>query len=96
MTTKAAAELQIGDVFSREGRLDVQYRVCGVQLVPVYGFYGNVFDTIQVTVDYHHTGRITNVNLSPDEQVWLVPREDVARRGPPTLRDRWGRRRRTS
>ena len=96
MATKAAAELSVGDVFCRDGRPDVQYRVRAVQAVPIYGFYGNLFDTIEVTVDYQLSGRVTNVNLSPDEQVVLVPPDEVARPAGSDGRLRWSRRRRTS
>ncbi len=96
MTSKTAAQLQAGDVFCREGRPDVQYRVRAVQSVPIYGFFGNLFDTVQVTVDYHLTGRVTNINLSPEEQVWLVPAEEVARPPTPSSRLKWSRRRKTS
>ncbi len=78
MTTKTAAELQVGDVFCREGRPEIPYRVRAVQAVPVYGFFGNIFDTVQVTVDHHLTGRVTHINLSPDENVLLLPPEEFA------------------
>ena len=95
MTTKTAAELSVGDVFCRDGRPDAHYRVRAVQSVPIYGFYGNVFDTIQVTVDHHLTGRITNINLSPDEQVSLVPASEIAAPATSSPWSKWSRRRRT-
>ncbi len=95
MTTKTAAELVVGDVFRREGRPNSQYRVRGIQSVPIYGFFGNLYDTIQVTVDHHLTGRV-DLNLSPDEVVHLVPPEEVAAPTAPTSRPGWIRRRRSS
>ena len=95
MTSKTAAELQAGDVFCREGRPEVQYRVRAVQSVPIYGFFGNLFDTVQVTVDYHLTGRVTNINLSPEEEVRLVPADEVVGSRASTSRLKWSRRRKT-
>ena len=96
MTTKTAAELEVGDVFCRDGRPDAPYRVRAVQAVPIYGFFGNLFDTIQVTVDYHLTGRVTHINLSPDEVVSLVPAEEAVVRHASNARAWWARRRKTS
>ena len=91
MATKTAAELAVGDVFCREGRPDAPYRVRAVKAVPIYGFFGNVFDTIQVTVDHHLTGRVTDINLSPDERVELLPATDGGGPVPSTSRLRWSR-----
>ena len=79
MTSKTAAELQVGDVVCREGRPETPYRVRAVQAVPIYGFYGNIFDTVQVTVDHRPTGRVTHINLSPDEKVLLLAADEFAR-----------------
>jgi hypothetical protein len=95
MTSKSAAELQVGDVFCREGRPETPYRVRAVQAVPIYGFYGNIFDTVQVTVDHHMTGRVTHINLSPDEQVSLLPAGEFALRSASSARPSRFRRRRT-
>jgi hypothetical protein len=95
VSTKTAAELVVGDVFRRDGRPNSQYRVLAVQSVPIYGFFGNLYDTIQVTVDHHLTGRV-DLNLSPDEVVQLVPPDEVAARAAPSARPGWIRRRRSS
>ena len=93
MTSKTAAELQAGDVFCREGRPDARYRVRSVQAVPIYGWYGNVFDTIQVTVEHHLTG-LAHISLSPDELVSVLPAEDFSVSYPSAQKPGWFRRRR--
>ncbi len=95
MPTKTAAELVVGDVFRRDGRPDAQYRVRAVQAVPIHGFFGNLYETVQVTVDHHLTGRV-DLHLSPDEVVHLVPPEEIVTPAPPTTRSGWIRRRRSS
>jgi hypothetical protein len=92
MTPTTASELKVGDVFFREGRPDTHYRVLAVQWVPIYGFFGNLYETVQVTVDHPLTGR-ANVNLSPDEPVTLVVEEAPPASVPSNPRSRWPRRR---
>jgi hypothetical protein len=93
MTPATVSELKVGDVFCREGRLDTPYRVLALRFVPIYGFFGNLYDTIEVTVEHRLTGR-ASMNLSPDESVWLVdPADEAAAPARPAARSRWMRRR---
>ncbi len=47
MTPTTAAELKAGDVFCREGRPDTPYLVLAVKPVPIYGFFGNLYETVR-------------------------------------------------
>ncbi|MCA1690973.1 MAG: hypothetical protein LC733_01785 [Actinobacteria bacterium] len=77
MTQTTASELRVGDVFYRQTygssdpRVDARYTARQIQRVPIYGFFGNLYDRIQITCEHHLTGP-TSLNLGPDEPVWLV------------------------
>lgn len=76
MIKKKASELQVDDVFYRDGyrmptKYDWQYTVRSVQRVPLRDFFGKVNDMIDINAHNPILGP-AKISLGVDEEVWLV------------------------